>query len=130
LKECEQKCYRDNPDPLFTYNKKHTTPNGWYINTDYFWGGTSSHTIKNISLDIGINQYNPLYKNYLEILDELPDPRKIYITDEMVKNHEWKLTYNPQVEQLEWENQKDKMKQQFVIASPLNIGDQMAKERT
>ena len=63
------------------------------------------------------------------MLEELPDPTKTYTTSGLFsKNKEWRLKYNDVAHSLEWENQKDKTIIPFVIQSPLNIGDQMAKQ--
>jgi len=63
------------------------------------------------------------------MLEELPDPTKTYYTTGGLfsKNNEWKLIYNTANSSLEWENQNDKtIIKPFVIASPLNIGKQIA----
>jgi len=136
LQECRRKCDRDNPDPdpISIYNERNPTPSGWYITITVDWGQDLIYVIKNKSLAIEISSrakdYS-LYKQYLDMLEELPDPTKIYTTGSMFNKTQWKLTYDSTQQLLKWENQKDKTKQQpFVIASPLNIGDQMATEST
>ena len=112
---------------------RNPTPSGWYITSNGpFQGYGPSYEIKNKSLAIEISSDNDysLYQQYLDMLEELPDPTKIYTTGSMSNKTQWKLTYDSTQQLLKWENQKDKTKQPFVIASPLNIGDQMATEST
>ena len=133
LKECTRKCDTDNPDPITRYEMRNPTPSGWYITINGpFRDYGPSYEIKNKSLAIEIssNKDYSLYEQYLDMLEELPDPTKIYTTGSMSNKTQWKLTYDSTQQLLKWENQKDKTKQPFVIASPLNIGDQMATEST
>ncbi len=129
MQECKRKCDTDNPDPITKYNERNPTPSGWYITINGpFQGYGPSYEIKNKSLAIKISSDNdyPLYQHYLDMLEELPDPTKIYTTGSVSKNH-WKLTYDSTQQLLKWENQPDQTKKPFVIASPLNIGDQTAR---
>ena len=137
LQECRRKCDRDNPDPdpISIYNERNPTQSGWYITITGQWGQGPSYEIKNKSLAIEISRrakdYS-LYEQYLDMLEELPDPTKIYTTTGIFGSNkkEWKLIYNAETQLLEWENQKDKTKQPFVIQSPLQIGDKTATKST
>ena len=132
MKQCKRKCDidTDNPDPLTRYTQKTPTPSGWYITViDQAigqWG--TIYGIKNISIGFEITNENKLYENYLDMLEELPDPTKTYTTGRWPSKKKWKLKYNTDNSSLEWENQQDHTTKPFVINSPLNIGDQMAKQ--
>lgn len=132
LQECTRKCVIDNPDPITKYNERNPTPSGWYITFNETWGHGPSYEIKNKSLAIKISSDNdyPLYKHYLDMLEELPDPTKIYTTGSVFNKNHWKLTYDSTQQLLKWENQTDQTKQPFVIQSPLQIGDKTATEST
>ena len=129
LRECNIKCDRDNPDPLTKYTVENPTPSGWYITYRApFQGYGPTYEIKNKSIGIEIiTNHNPLYQTYLDMLEELPDPTRIYITSGLINKKEWKLTYDSKEGLLQWENQADKSnKQPFIIESPLKIGDKNA----
>ena len=129
LQECTRKCDTDNPDPITRYEMRNPTPSGWYITITVELGQGPIYVIKNKSLAIEISRLTKdysLYKQYLDMLEELPDPTKIYTTGRMFNKTQWKLIYNAETQLLEWENQKDKTKQPFVIHSPLQIGDKTA----
>lgn len=134
LKVCKQKCHTDNPDPKLKYNEISPTPSGWYVTIrGPFHGYGPSYYIKNNLLAINISSEADytLYTKYLDMLEELPDPTKIYTTDRESKDKDqWKLTYDSTQQLLQWENQKDHTKQPFVIDSPLNIGDKTVTETT
>jgi hypothetical protein len=75
-------------------------------------------------------------------LDELPDLKKTYETYETYETgswfnrlfkkkliNTWKLIYNDETRLFEWQNQTDKkMTRDFLIESPLKIGDNIATE--
>ena len=132
VKECEQKCYTDNPDPLKKYTQEHPTPSGWYIDSRSAGGHGHGidNQIKNKSLDIIISAWDKNHKPYLDMLEELPDPTKTYTTGGWGFTKKWKLKYNAVSNSLEWENQENQTIKLFVIASPLNIGDSMATQIT
>jgi hypothetical protein len=107
---------------------EHTTPSGWYIkhqpaHRDYH----PIYYIQNKSFDFEINSYDKLYQYYLDMLEELPDPAKIYTTVTIFTKKQWKLTYVPDTKLLQWVNQNDNTTQPFIIQTPLKIGDTIAK---
>ena len=112
---------------------RNPTPSGWYITINGpFQGYGPSYEIKNKSLAIKISSDNDysLYQHYLDMLEELPDPTKIYKTSSVFNKTQWKLTYDSTQQILKWTNQTDQTTQPFVIQSPLQIGDKTATEST
>ena len=95
-------------------------------------GHDLSYKIKNKSLQIEISlDIDKSFQDYLKVLEELPDPKKIYeIKHFFKKNTNWKLIYNADTQLLQWENQADNSKQSFIIETPLKIGDKTAIEST
>ena len=131
LKECRRKCDTDNPDPITRYTVDRPTQSGWYITYEPPYPGYGpTYEIKNKSIGIDIviitNHEQPFYENYLDMLEELPDPTKIYTTGSFVTK-KWKLTYDPVSKRLQWVNQTDNTTQPFIIQTPLKIGDTIAK---
>ncbi len=107
---------------------EHTTSSGWYITHQPVYPGDSpTYEIKNKSIGFGINSYDQSYQYYLDMLEELPDPAKIYTTGTIFTKKQWKLTYVPDTKRLQWVNQKDNTTQPFIIQTPLKIGDTIAK---
>jgi hypothetical protein len=120
--------------PLKHEDIKNATLNGWYITIEAQWAIAPSYKIKNKSLGIEISRdIDKSFQAYLKVLEELPDPKKTYITTGMLGLNKkyWKLIYNADTQLLQWENQTDKnTKQRFIIETPLKIGDKTAKEHT
>ena len=129
LRECKQKCDTDNTDPITRYTVDRPTQSGWYITYEPPYPGYSpTYEIKNTSIGVGINSYNKSYQDYLDMLEELPDPRKEYTTSIFLTKNKWKLTYDSPSERLQWVNQTDNTTQPFIIQTPLKIGDKTATQ--
>jgi hypothetical protein len=129
--ECELQCKRQYPYNEELYiNDTHTTDNGWYLYSygTHVWDDTIGVKHKTFSHD----REHYLSHTYTSYVEELPDPTKIYTTSSFLSRNKknWRLKYNHKDHSLEWENQEDKTIKPFVIQSPLNIGDQMAKQIT
>ena len=119
--------------PLKHEDVENATINGWYITIEApHMGHDLSYKIKNKSLQIEISlDIDKSFQDYLKVLEELPDPKKIYeIKHFFKKNTNWKLIYNADTQLLQWENQADNSKQSFIIETPLKIGDKTAIEST
>ena len=126
---CIKRCDTIYP-PLKHEDVENATLNGWYITIEANSGSNDpSYKIKNKSHGIEISRdIVKSFQDYLHVLEELPDPKKTYITTGIFGSNkkEWKLIYNAETQLLEWENQKDQTTQPFVIQSPLQIGDKTA----
>ena len=131
---CKRTCDRIIPDPMKKYTELNPTPNGWYLARSHIndWGGGASGGIEPVILNksntiiIGERSHKK-YNDYLDILDELPDPTKIYTTGNLFTKKQWKLIYDTSDKVLKWETQDvSKELVPFDIGSPLKIGDKMA----
>ena len=143
---CITKC-DDKYKPLQHYDVKTATKNGWYIYSnlnshnivDYYLAHEFMHPNKTIKRESDLitpyfitntNETDKKANKFDEKLDELPDLDKTYETGRWwFTKKTWKLIYNDKTQLFEWQNQTDKkMTREFLIESPLKIGDNIATE--
>ena len=135
--------------PLQHYDVKTATKNGWYIYSKYNSHGKAEYYLAHKKMpDHNLVIQSPSYfitytnesdkkaNEFDKKLDELPDLDKTYETGSLFNRlfkkkliNTWKLRYNVETLLFEWQNQTDKkMTRQFLIESPLKIGDKIATE--
>lgn len=141
--------------PLQHYSRENATKNGWYIYSKYNSHGKAEYYLAHKKMpDHNLVIQSPSYfitytnesdkkaNEFDKKLDELPDLKKTYETYETYETgswfnrlfkkkliNTWKLIYNDETRLFEWQNQTDKkMTRDFLIESPLKIGDNIATE--